>query len=76
MKRILKNIALYLVCFVGTTSLVFAVLNLSGEKTLHLDKKQWNPADPETQHIDPSRLKIALEYAEKRLPTARSRLAP
>jgi CubicO group peptidase (beta-lactamase class C family) len=74
MKRILKNIILYLVCIVGTTGVVYAVITLSGEKTLHFEKIQWNPADPETQHIDQTRLKIALEYAEKRLPTARSLL--
>jgi CubicO group peptidase (beta-lactamase class C family) len=74
MKRILKNIILYLVCIVGTTGVVYAVIILSGEKTLHFEKIQWNPADPETQHIDQTRLKIALEYAEKRLPTARSLL--
>jgi len=34
--------------------------------------KQWHPAEPESQHIDPTRLNKALDYAEKRLPTARS----
>jgi hypothetical protein len=72
MKRILKQIVLYLVCFVATTAGVYAVITLSGEKTLHYDKKQWHPAEPETQHIDPVRLTQALEYVDKRLPTARS----
>ena len=31
-KRILKNIALYLVCFVATTAVVYAVIIVSGEK--------------------------------------------
>ncbi|CAB1065419.1 hypothetical protein D1BOALGB6SA_10216 [Olavius sp. associated proteobacterium Delta 1] len=73
-KRILKNIALYLVCFVATTAGVYAVITLSGEKTLHFDKKQWHPAEPETQHIDPTRLTHALDYIDTRLPTARSLL--
>ncbi len=71
-KHILKNIALYLVCFVATTAGVYAVITFSGEKTLHFDKKQWRPAEPETQHIDPTRLTNALDYVDKRLPTARS----
>jgi len=37
MKRKLKNIALYLVCFVATTAAVYAVFTYSAEKTLHLD---------------------------------------
>jgi hypothetical protein len=44
------------------------------QKTLHLDKKQWHPAEPETQHIDPTRLTDALNYVGTRLPTARSLL--
>ena len=71
-KHILKNIALYLVCIVATTTVVYAVITFSGEKTLHFDKKQWHPAEPEDQHIDPARLKNALDYLDKRLPTARS----
>ena len=73
-KRILRNIALYLACFVATTALVYAVITLSGEKTLYVDKKQWHPAEPETQNIDPTRLTNAFEYIDTRLPTARSLL--
>ena len=73
-KRILKYIVLYLVCFVATTALVYAVIIFSGEKTFHIDKKQWHPAEPETQHIDPTRLNKALDYVDTRLPTARSLL--
>ncbi|CAB1067509.1 hypothetical protein JY97_06080 [Alkalispirochaeta odontotermitis] len=72
MKRMLRNIVLYLVCMVATTAAVYAVFKYSAEKTLHLDKKQWHPAEPETQQIDPIRLNKALDYVEKRLPTARS----
>jgi hypothetical protein len=53
---------------------VYAVITFSGEKTLHYDKKQWHPAEPETQHIDPTRLTHALDYVDTRLPTARSLL--
>ena len=66
--------ALYLACFVATTAGVYAVITFSGEKTLHFDKKQWHPAEPETQHIDPTRLTNALDYVDTRLPTARSLL--
>ncbi len=74
MKKIFKHIALYLVCFVATTAAVYAVITFSGEKTLHFDKKQWHPAEPETQHIDPTRLTDAFDYVDTRLPTARSLL--
>jgi hypothetical protein len=74
MKKIFKHIALYLVCFVATTAAVYAVITFSGEKTLHFDKKQWHPAEPETQHVDPTRLTDAFDYVDTRLPTARSLL--
>jgi hypothetical protein len=44
------------------------------QKTFYLDKKQWRPAEPETQHIEVARLKKALDYVNTRIPTARSLL--
>jgi CubicO group peptidase (beta-lactamase class C family) len=74
MKRILKYIGLYLVCLAAITALVYLCYAFYPQKTLHLDKKQWHPAEPETQHIDPTRLDKALDYAKRRLPTARGLL--
>ena len=74
MKRILKYFALYLFCIAAITAGVYICITFFAQKTLHLDKKQWHPAEPETQQIDPARLTKALEYVDTRLPTARSLL--
>jgi hypothetical protein len=74
MKRILKYIALYLFCLAAITAGVYICITFFAQKTFHLDKKQWRPAEPETQHIDPIRLTKALDYVDTRLPTARSLL--
>ena len=74
MKKILKYIGLYLVCLAAITVMVYLCYVLYPQKTLHFDKKQWHPAEPETQRIDPIRLTKALNYVDKRLPTARSLL--
>ena len=74
MKRIFKYIALYLVCLVVITGAVAFGVVFYGQKTFYLEKKQWHPAEPETQHIDPGRLTKALDYVDTRLPTARSLL--
>ncbi len=70
--RILKESVLYLVSLAAITAVVFYLVFIYGEKTFHLEKKQWRPAKPESQQIDPTRLAKALEYADTRLPTARS----
>jgi len=74
MKGILKTAALYLACFAGISAVVYASIAVYAQKTFYLDKKQWHPAEPETQHIDLARLKKALDYVNTRLPTARSLL--
>jgi len=74
MKKILKYIALYLVCVAAIAAGVYVFIAFYAQKTFYLDKKQWHPAEPETQHIDPARLTKALDYVDTRLPTARSLL--
>jgi len=74
MKRILKLIAVYLVCVAAIAAGIYFSINFFAQKTFYLDKKQWHPAEPETQHIDPARLNKALDYVDTRLPTARSLL--
>ena len=72
MIRILKESVLYLISLAAITAVVYYLVFVYGEKTFHLEKKQWRPATPESQNIDPARLSKALEYADTRLPTARS----
>ena len=73
-KRILKLIVLYLVCFAASAGALYALVVVYAQKTLYLDEKQWNPAEPETQHISTYRLNKALDYVSTRLPAARSLL--
>ena len=73
-KRIFEYFALYLVCLVAISAAVYAFYSFYGQKVLHLEKKQWHPAEPQTQHIDPALLNKALHYVDTRLPTARSLL--
>jgi hypothetical protein len=74
MKRILKYIVLYLICVAAIAGGVYLSIAFYAQKTFHLDKKQWHPAEPETQHIDTARLIKALDYVDTRLPAARSLL--
>ena len=74
MKRILKYTALYMVSVAAVAAGVYFCIAFYAQKTFHLDKRQWHPAEPETQHIDPARLNKALDYVDTRLPTARSLL--
>ena len=74
MKSILKLGAVYLASLVVIGLVVWACIVFFAQKTFYLDQKQWHPAQPETQHIDPERLAKALDYVETRLPTARSLL--
>ncbi|MGD8941678.1 MAG: serine hydrolase [Desulfobacterales bacterium] len=73
-KKTLEYGALYLVCLSAISTIVYLCYVFYPQKTLHLDKKQWHPAEPETQNIDNFRLTKALDYVNTRLPTARSLL--
>jgi len=73
-KSILKLTAVYLVCLVAIAGGIYFFIAFYAQKTFYLDKKQWHPAEPETQHIDTTRLTDALNYVDTRLPTARSLL--
>ena len=73
-KRILKYIVLYLACLAASTAVFYTFIVVYAQKTFYLDDKQWHPAEPETQHVDPYRLTQALGYVDTRLPTARSLL--
>ncbi len=74
MNSLLKMMGVYLICLAAIGAGVYACIAFFAQKTLYLDQKQWNPAEPETQHIDQARLNKALDYIDTRLPTARSLL--
>lgn len=52
-------------CFIYFISMNF------GDQRVHIERKQWNPAEPDEQGIDAQHLKKAAEYIETRLPMAR-----
>ena len=74
MKRILKLTVIYLVSIGAIAGGIYFSIVFFAQKTFYLDKKQWHPAEPGTQHIDQARLNKALDYVDTRLPTARSLL--
>jgi CubicO group peptidase (beta-lactamase class C family) len=73
-KRLLKYTVLYTASLVVTAAIFYLFIVVYAQKTFYLEDKQWHPAEPETQHIDPTRLTRALDYIYTRLPTARSLL--
>ncbi|MBW2521637.1 MAG: serine hydrolase, partial [Deltaproteobacteria bacterium] len=52
-------------CFIYYISMNF------GDQRVHIEKKQWNPAEAADEGIDPQLLKEAADYIETRLPMAR-----
>jgi len=52
-------------------SFIYFVSMNFGDQRVHIEKKQWNPAEPAQEGIDPQHLKQAAEYIETRLPMAR-----
>jgi CubicO group peptidase (beta-lactamase class C family) len=52
------------------SSIYFISMNF-GDQRIHIEKKQWNPAEAADQGVDPQRLERAAEYIETRLPLAR-----
>jgi CubicO group peptidase (beta-lactamase class C family) len=52
------------------SSIYFISMNF-GDQRLHVEKKQWNPAEAADQGIEEQLLKRAAEYVETRLPTIR-----
>ena len=74
MKRIFTIAAVYLLCVGAIAGGIYFSIVFYAQKTFYLDKKQWHPAEPGTQHIDQARLNKALDYVDTRLPTARSLL--
>ncbi len=63
---------IYLGLLIAVISGIFFIFVNFGDQRVHIEKKQWNPAEAADQGIDPKLLKKAAEYIETRLPLARS----
>jgi len=62
---------IFLALLIMVPSFIYFVSMNFGDQRVHIEKKQWNPAEPAEQGIDPQHLKKAAEYIETRLPMAR-----
>jgi len=62
---------IFLALLVIVPSLIYFVAMNFGDQRVHIEKKQWNPAEPADEGIDAQHLKQATEYIETRLPMAR-----
>jgi CubicO group peptidase (beta-lactamase class C family) len=72
MKRRLKGMLIYLGLLTAVTSGILFISANFGDQRVHIEKKQWNPAEAVDQGFNPKRLKEAAEYIETRLPVVRS----
>jgi len=72
MKRRLKGLLIYLGLLTAVTSGIMFISMNFGDQRVHIEKKQWNPAEAVDQGFDTKRLKKAAEYIETRLPVVRS----
>jgi len=74
LNKIFKYAAVYLLCVGAIAAVGYTLISFFAQKTLYLDKKQWQPAEPKSEHIDPVRLDKARDYVRTRIPTARGLL--
>lgn len=72
MKRRLKGLLIYLGLLTAVSSGIMFISMNFGDQRVHIEKKQWNPAEAVDQGFDTKRLKKAAEYIETRLPVVRS----
>jgi CubicO group peptidase (beta-lactamase class C family) len=71
-KRLIKDILFFLALLLFHVAYIYFGTNTFGDKSVHFEKIQWNPSKPAEQGIHPFRLKTAADYADSRLPAARS----
>ena len=69
--RKFRDPLIFLGLLITVPSFIYFISMNFGDQRMHIEKKQWNPADAADQGVDPQRLKIAAEYIENRLPLAR-----
>ncbi|KPK26262.1 MAG: hypothetical protein AMJ61_09545 [Desulfobacterales bacterium SG8_35_2] len=62
---------IFLGLLIAVPSFIYFISMNFGDQRVHIEKKQWNPAEPEDQGFDPQHLKKVAEYIETRLPMAR-----
>ena len=71
-KTLIKDVMLFLALLLFHVLYIYFGTTSFGEKSIHFEKIQWNPAVPAEQGIHPKRLNTVVKYIESRLPAARS----
>jgi hypothetical protein len=66
-----RDSLIFLGLLIIVPSCIYFISMNFGDQRVHIEKKQWNPAEAADYGIDPQLLKKASEYIETRLPMAR-----
>src|SRR5210317_661334 len=66
-----RDSLIFLGLLIIVPSCIYFISMNFGDQRIHIEKKQWNPAEAADQGVDPKRLERAAEYIEARLPLAR-----
>ena len=70
-KHMLRDLLIFLGLLIAVPSGIYYISMNYGDQRVHLEKKQWNPAEAADQGLDPKQLQKAADYIETRLPLAR-----
>jgi len=69
--RKLRDPLIFMGLLIIVPSCIYFISMNFGDQRIHIEKKQWNPAEAADQGIEPQLFKRAVEYIESRLPMAR-----
>ena len=69
--RKLRDPLIFLGLLIAVPGFIYYISMNFGDQRVHIEKKQWNPAEAADQGFDPQHLKRAAEFIETRLPLAR-----
>ena len=69
--RKFRDSLIFLSLLITVPSVIYFISMNFGDQRIHIEKKQWNPAEAADLGIEKQLLKRPAEYIESRLPTAR-----
>jgi hypothetical protein len=69
--RKFRDPLIFLCLLIAVPSFIYYIAMNFGDQRVHIEKKQWNPAEAVDHGFDTRRLQQAAEYIESRLPMAR-----
>ena len=71
LSRKIKDPLIFLGLLIAVPCFIYYISMNFGDQRVHIEKKQWQPAEAADQGVDPNRLKSGVGYIETRLPMAR-----